>query len=475
MANVAAGRGIVDRTRGVMPLVARSAGALSASAVLLFALLIALNGALRTQEDIAASFSQQTSIQTAQLELERMLKWQLDEENYIRGYVITHDPAYLESYNAVSSRFVKSERIVRSVLRQQHMTDAEGALLDYDRAHEEWHKEVADPLLRHPNTAPREIDKRGKFLIDMQTGAAGSIEDSLANQNAAVRTATADQVNATLRNSVLWLIAFGLAALLFNVYRSRVTQQLEEEKLTTQTLQRAFVSEHVPLPNCEVGSAYGAASSHLAVGGDLFDVYQLSERLALVLIADVSGKGVDAAVLTAFIKFTIRGIALRRRDPGYILQEFNTAFPRTVNNPDLFVSMCVGILDTQSLRFEYANAGHEAVFVRRAAGVEQLAVTGPVLGIMEEPFDVKTVYLEDGDTIVLATDGLTEARDRKGNFLNVEGAVELIAHGAEHPQDLADNIVRRVYARGGNRMRDDLAVLAIRVHESEPQQEPQDA
>ena len=87
----------------------------------------------------------------------------------------------------------------------------------------------------------------------------------------------------------------------------------------------------------------------MAVGGDVFDVYRLSDTLALVLIADVSGKGVDAAVLTAFIKFTIRGIALRRRDPGAILAEFNTAFAQTVENPYLFVSMFVGVLDTRDV------------------------------------------------------------------------------------------------------------------------------
>ena len=70
-------------------------------------------------------------------------------------------------------------------------------------------------------------------------------------------------------------------------------------------------------------------------------MYRLSDTLALVFIADVSGKGVDAAVLTAFIKFTIRGIALRRRDPGAMLGEFNTAFSQTVENPYLFVSMFV--------------------------------------------------------------------------------------------------------------------------------------
>jgi sigma-B regulation protein RsbU (phosphoserine phosphatase) len=221
----------------------------------------------------------------------------------------------------------------------------------------------------------------------------------------------------------------------------------------------------VPLPNCEVGSAYLSASSHLAVGGDVFDVYRLSDTLAMAFIADVSGKGVDAAVLTAFIKFTIRGIALRRRDPGAMLAEFNTAFSQTVENPYLFVSMFVGVLDTQTLQFRYASAGHDSAFIRRADEVQQLAVTGPVLGVMEEPFETKTLFLEDGDTIVLVTDGLTEARNRAGEQLYDQGAMELIAASNPQPQLLADELVAQVKALGGNRTRDDVAVLAIRVHE----------
>jgi serine phosphatase RsbU (regulator of sigma subunit) len=199
------------------------------------------------------------------------------------------------------------------------------------------------------------------------------------------------------------------------------------------------------------------------VGGDVFDVHQLSDRLGLIVIADVSGKGVDAAVLTAFIKFTIRGIALRRRDPGFILQEFNRAFPRTVGNPYLFVSMFVGILDTWTLRLDYASAGHDVAFVRRGTAVEQLAVTGPVLGVMEEPFDVKTLYLEDGDTIVLSTDGLTEARDSEGNLLEASGAMKWIAEEDADPVKLAPRLIERARARSNNTMRDDVAVLAIKI------------
>ena len=441
----------------------RGAGTLTATAILAFALIIAVTGAIMTRKAINVSFTQQMQIERAQLTLERMLKIQLDEENYVRAYVITRDPSEIDSYHATSAQFDRERNILAQILQQERIADALGALEDYDMAHSDWHAQVANRMIQRPGAAVRELEKRGKTLIDSQTDAAHFIETRLDARNREVLNETQAQIDNTLYQRMVWLVLFALVAILLNGWRSRLTSALEDERLTTQTLQRAFRSEHVPLPNCRIGSAYGAASSHLAVGGDVFDVHRLSDRLGLVVIADVSGKGVDAAVLTAFIKFTIRGIALRRRDPGFILQEFNRAFPRTVENPYLFVSMFVGILDTWTLRLDYASAGHDIAFLRRGAGVEQLAVTGPVLGVMEEPFDVKTVYLEDGDMIVLSTDGLTEARDRDGVFLEASGAMKWIAEESSDPGKLAPRLIERARERSSNTMRDDVAVLAISV------------
>ena len=441
----------------------RSAGTLAATTILVFALVVAIEGAWRTSAAIDASFQEQRQIQSGLLALEQMLKLQLDEQNYIRAFVITRDASYIGSFRATSNRFYMQLQTLQNILRRQNLSGAQAALHDYESAHHQWHVEVANPLLANPANSAREIDKRGKLLIGNESEDAHFIEDQLSRKNDEVLASTQTQISRSLFERVLWLGLFGALTIVFYGLRSRLTSELEEERFTTQTLQRAFRSEHVPLPNCEIGSAYGAASSHLAVGGDVFDVHRLSDRLGLILIADVSGKGVDAAVLTAFIKFTIRGIALRRRDPGFILQEFNRAFPRTVENPYLFVSMFVGILDTMSLRLDYASGGHDVAFVRRSSGVEQLAVTGPVLGVMEEPFEVKTLYLDDGDTIVLSTDGLSESRDAQGNLLEAGGAMEWIREESQVPDELAQGLIDRARKRSGKAMRDDVAVLVIRV------------
>ncbi len=445
----------------------RVPGALVWTAFLIVVLAVAVQGAFQTRANIAQTFDAQSRIVQAQLALEEMLRLQIDEENSVRGFSQTRDPFYKEQYEAATTAFDSKAKDVRATLSDEHLNAVAAILDDYLSLQNNWRTKIATQVLEHPGRQSPEIDKDNKAFSDVENRTSEEIRSALAGASERLARSTQEQVNANTWSRTFWLALFGLLAILFNGFRSRLSTELEEERTITQTLQRAFRSEHVPLPNCEVGSAYLSASSHLAVGGDVFDVYRLSSNLALVVIADVSGKGVDAAVLTAFIKFTIRGIALRRRDPGAMLAEFNTAFSQTVENPYLFVSMFVGVLDTETLQFRYASAGHDSAFIRRYQSVQQLAVTGPVLGVMEEPFETKTVFLEDGDTIVLTTDGLTEARDREGNQLHEAGAMELIGSSNPAPQLLADELIAKVKALGGNQTRDDLAIIAIRVHEPE--------
>lgn len=442
----------------------RSAGTLTATAILIFALLIAVSGAFTTRAQIRASFDREKNIQRAQLALEELLRVQLDEETGVRGFAITRDATFLDPYYAAIGRYGPLGAQLNETLRNEQMQQGLDALAEFDRVHDDWHRYVAGPLIQNPNRRTTlEIEKRGKLLIDQERADAAALSQMLAARNHELEAQTQVEINQTLYVRAVWLVIFGLLAILFNAYRGRLNRELEEEKTTTETLQRAFTSAFETLPNCEIASAYISAARHAAIGGDVFDVYKLSDQLALVLIADVSGKGIDAAVITAFIKFTIRGIALRRRDPAAILAEFNTAFPRAVSNPYIFVSMLVGILDFENMTFAYASGGHDSAYVRRAAGsVEQLVVTGPILGVMEEPFANRLLRLDRGDALVLATDGLTEARNQKTVQLQ-EGAMTLISRAGGSAQQVVDSIIAELQAYTRRRLGDDVALLVIKM------------
>ncbi|HLX25359.1 MAG TPA: PP2C family protein-serine/threonine phosphatase [Candidatus Cybelea sp.] len=438
------------------------------TAFLLLALAIAVLGAFQTRTSIAQTFASQSKIRESQTLLEELLRLQIDEENSLRGYSLTHDPSdarfYVDQYHLSAGQFDDKERTILATMRSQSLDAASRLLADYVKIQGKWREAVAAPVLRSPTANLAEIDKRNKFYNDQETGRVDLLRVELANASDALARVTQSQLDSSAVWRAFWLLVFGLVAILFVALRSKVNRELEEEQTTTETLKRAFKSEIEPLPGCDVGGAYLSASSHLAVGGDVYDIYRLSDNLALLLIADVSGKGVNAAVFTAYIKFFIRGLSLRSRDPGTILKELNTAFTQVVDDPYLFLSMWLGVLDTSTRTLRYASAGHDSAFIRRSHNVQQLPITGPVLGVMEEPFETKQTNLEPGDVLVLSTDGLTEARDRNGVMLTETGAMKLIERGAQGAQELAQQLVDAVRARGGrNRVSDDLAILAVRI------------
>jgi serine phosphatase RsbU (regulator of sigma subunit) len=442
-------------------------GTLLITAFLLVTLAFAVQGAFETRTEIAHTFARQAQIQQAQIELEELLRLQIDEENSLRGYSLTRDPFYVAQYRQAAAGYDAKEQAIRGILHDQQLSGAGVLLGAYSALQSRWRAEVARPLLRNPRARLVELDKRNKLFSDYETRTVADVRAALAAIEARLVASTQLQLNRSAYVRAFWVLVFGTLALLFNMYRSRLNRELEQERTITEILQRAFRSESVPLPHCEVGSAYLSATRQVAVGGDVFDVYRLSGDRALILIADISGKGVDAAVLTAFIKFMVRAIALRHSEPAAILSEFNEAFSKAVGNPYLFVSMFVGVLDTATFSLEYGSAGHDSAYLRRRNGVEQLSVTGPVVGVMEEPFYSKTVDLDPGDTLVLTTDGLTEVRNRDGKPLLSAGAMELIERAGAHAQELADDLVEAARARGGSRLRDDLAILAIRVVDTE--------
>ncbi|HLW37893.1 MAG TPA: PP2C family protein-serine/threonine phosphatase, partial [Candidatus Eremiobacteraceae bacterium] len=218
------------------------------------------------------------------------------------------------------------------------------------------------------------------------------------------------------------------------------------------------------LPYLRVGTAYVSAARHAAVGGDLFDVHRIDDQRCLLVVADVSGKGLEAAVETAFVKYTLRALADDYTDPGTILRKFNSAFFRSTKDDGSFISLLAGVLDKSTSKLVYASAGHAPAYLRRADQVVQLRVTGPVVGLREsDEFATAEEQLFADDLLVLATDGLTEARDTAGIMLDDEGAMRIVREAPADPQALADHVVAAVSRLSGGRIADDLALLVIQI------------
>jgi sigma-B regulation protein RsbU (phosphoserine phosphatase) len=209
-----------------------------------------------------------------------------------------------------------------------------------------------------------------------------------------------------------------------------------------------------------VGTAYLSATAEAEVGGDFIDAWRDDGR-GYFLIADVSGKGIDAAVNTAFVKYAIRTLASASRDPGEILARFNELHLRTISDPSVFVVVFLGSLDRDG-KLRYASAGHELAFLRKEGVVHLLPVTGPVIGVFEgQKFETRVLDFESPEMLLLSTDGFTEARDGAGQMLGVELASQIVASGPDEPQALCDYLIVTITARSGGTITDDLALLSI--------------
>jgi serine phosphatase RsbU (regulator of sigma subunit) len=236
------------------------------------------------------------------------------------------------------------------------------------------------------------------------------------------------------------------------------------DRSTIARLQRALTHTFPQLPGLSVGSAVLSASPGVGVGGDIVDVFELDGRFSMLLVADISGKGVEAAAHTAFVKYTIRTLALENDgDPAIVLAKFNAMYTRSVTDGETFVVLILGIIDSQTGDLRYASAGHEPAFVRRRGGrVTLLEPTGPIIGAAQfSAYRSAGLTLERGDLLVWTTDGMTESRDRNRRLLGVEGLAAWIAGAPNDVVGVADWLVGSLRRRSGSAGQDDVAVLAV--------------
>jgi serine phosphatase RsbU (regulator of sigma subunit) len=472
------GRGDQVSSPTALQLTSLGGPAFTAAAVLAIALFVSVIGSVVTYVRVDSAYKQQNAVTDAQERLEALFRNQLDEETGLRGYLASGQKQFLEPYELAMPKVRQDIEQLQTDLQAAHLTEGYPVVMDIRRSHDLWTSQIAAPLLAHP-TAPGETTLllKGKAIDDHIRDDFSRLTDLLDRQSRqaqdAVRTLL---LRAALLTAGLILL-FGAAAIVADILRSRTQATLERERMVGDTLQRAFLSGWDSTPYLEIGTAYVSASAHLAIGGDLFDVHSIDDHRCMLVVADISGKGLDAAVDTAFVKYTLRSLVAEYDDPTLLLEKFNHAFMRSIRDDTSFVSLFAGILDATQPALQYASAGHSPVYLRRGEDVKQLPVTGPLIGLrLEDTFPSLLESLVPGDIIVLSTDGLTEARDTSGVMIDDVGAIRFIREAPLQPQRMADYIVAEVTRTSGGRITDDLALLVVeltRAASSPAQQAPQ--
>lgn len=443
----------------------RGGGTYTAGAVLAIALVISVAGSIVTYVSVRSAFAQHAYVDQAQASLAALYLSQLKEDTAVRGFLNSGQRVYLEPFTEAEAKFDISWRDLRDASSRAELQVDDELLGDLFRTHERWIALVANPLTKTPDQA----SNAGALSLDKVL--TDHMEDDFKRLQplyGAQAQAASDRIQELLRRAAVstaaLILLFGCAAIIADLYRSRSQAAFEKERTVADTLQRAFLSGWDALPYLRVGTAYVSSTREATVGGDLFDIHRIDDHRTLVLVADVSGKGLDAAVETAQVKYSIRTLVEDHTDPAVVLGKFNRTFIRSQRDPSSFVSAFVGIFDDRDWTLRYASAGHSPTYVRRSDWVEQLPVTGPLLGIDDDAaFSSVTAAISPGDMIVLATDGLTEARDSAGVLVDDDGVIRWIRDGDKEPEHLAAELISKVTRFAGGRINDDLALLVIQV------------
>jgi serine phosphatase RsbU (regulator of sigma subunit) len=267
-----------------------------------------------------------------------------------------------------------------------------------------------------------------------------------------------------LDRQILDALAADAASVLDNarlVERERERQRLEQEIDIARGIQQALLPRNFPdNPNFAVT---GINFPCLAVGGDYFDVFPLSEGRTAFLIADVSGKGLGAAIVTTMLQGALSAMTLGT-DPARVFNHVNR-FLCDHSEVGRYATVFFGILD-QDGHLEFINAGHPSPFLIRRGVAEEAFTEGsyPVGLVPEAEYTAACLKLEPGDTLVLFSDGVTEAMDPDEQLFGVPRLKQVLTGQMECPlEQLQKCVLESVenFARGAHQA-DDLTLLIVR-------------
>jgi serine phosphatase RsbU (regulator of sigma subunit) len=201
------------------------------------------------------------------------------------------------------------------------------------------------------------------------------------------------------------------------------------------------------------------------VGGDFYDFLKLEDgRLGLV-VGDATGHGMPAALMMAAARSMLRAVVQSLESPGDVLVRVNEALVADIP-PSTFVTCLYGILDPESGRILYANAGHDLPYLRRRNGdAEELRARGMPLGLMPGmAYEEKETILEAGEAALFYSDGLVEAHDPKGEMFGFPRLWALVAEHAAEERSLGDFLLEQLYSFVGEgwEQEDDITLLSLR-------------
>ena len=434
---------------------------------------------LSIRNSIAQAFDASERIRSARTVLFASIKGQLDEESGIRGYIATHDPEFLQPYGQAKATLANTLASLTKDLQDLGFTSAVAAAADAQQISAAWRYRVAEQALRRRGRTTISTQKFGKSLMDKFRYDLAIVDNALRDRNL--------QLESQIQQNLLWLTAltFGSALAMFGVgaafafltasaWRKLAwTQQQHEEarvratslraaysaeKRVADTLQQAFVQRRLPkVASLAIDAVYVPAAEERLVGGDWYDALDMGNKGIFLVIGDVAGHGVEAAVTMSRARDEVFAAAVVEPDPAAVLVRVNEALVRQEAG---MITAVVGLVDENAREFRYAIAGHPPpLLVKRGETPARLECGELPLGVTTGVvYKAHSVKLPPGSALVLYTDGAIE---QSHDIIAGESALSHAVVSTIDRPDAAREIYRAIFTDASPR--DDVAILTVQV------------
>jgi sigma-B regulation protein RsbU (phosphoserine phosphatase) len=251
------------------------------------------------------------------------------------------------------------------------------------------------------------------------------------------------------------------------VVRDGALPTATKEESAKVLVEYLFAQNDIAIPGVSYAVSYRLAIG--PTGGDIVDVYHYDNDCVAFSIADISGKGPHAAVNAALIKFGLRAYSSEGLTPERVIRAMDRLYleNNSFESNDSFASVFFGIVDPTRRLMNYSNAGHEPVLLIAPHGaVDVLAPTAPLIGVFDDQhhlFRQSFVEVAAGTLFIGATDGVTEARNARGDFFGMERYIDAaVRHRNLSEAKIVHAILNEVQEFSGDERRDDIAIVAVR-------------
>lgn len=242
----------------------------------------------------------------------------------------------------------------------------------------------------------------------------------------------------------------------------RNTKMINDIKFA-EKIQRRILPKKGLYKNVKIDHLYKPSEM---LSGDIFDVFIIDEDKLGVYICDVVGHGITASMMTMFVRQTMRSIKDFIVQPSVALTELQKSFSSLDLGVDKYFTIFYGVFNAKTNQFIYANAGHNCIPIRyNSNGIEMLKTKGlPISLIFSEIYyEENEIVLEEGDKILLYTDGISEVKNAKGEEFGIDRIINIIK---EENKDVLNRIIEEVEDFRWGEQKDDYAMLLMEILES---------